>query len=86
MDEVVNAAANARKDVADDRWRLRLSERIAAETRRIATSLREPHFSVQGGWSREEFRQRVAALNDLLANLCRDDAIGRWGAPAMRDS
>jgi hypothetical protein len=86
-DEAVNVAVNARKYVADDRWRLRLFECIAAETRRIAGALKEPRFSVQAGCSDEEFRQRVAALDELLADLCGAEAIiGRWGTRAMRDS
>jgi len=87
MDETVTVAANARKYVSDDRWRLRLFECIAAETRRIAAILKEPHFSVQGSSSDDEFRQRVSAIDQLLSDLCRAEAIvGRWGTPAMRDS
>ena len=83
----MNIVTATKKYVADDRWRLHLFETVAGETRRIAGALKEPRFSVQPGWTDEEFRQRVAALDELFADLCAAEAImGRWGTAAMRGS
>lgn len=83
----MNVVEGAKKYVSDSRWRLRLFECMADETRRVAASLKEPQFSVQEGWSVQTFKERVAALDELLADLCRAEAIiGRWGTPGVRDS
>lgn len=83
----MSVADDARRYVADSRWRLRLFDCIAAETRRVAAVLKEPQFSVQEGWSDETFRNRVTSLDQLLVDLCRAESImGRWGTSAVRDS
>jgi hypothetical protein len=83
----MNVVASTKRYVADERWRLRLFDSIAGETRRVAAALSEPQFSAQGGWSDSEFRRRVAAIDELLADLYQAEAIiGRWGTLAMRDS
>jgi hypothetical protein len=83
----MNIVVSTKRVVADDRWRLRLFDCIAGETRRVAATLREPQFSASGSWSADEFRRRVAALDELLADMYQAEAlIGRWGTPAMRDS
>jgi len=83
----VNVVASTKRYVGDERWRLRLFESVAIETQRVAEALKDPRFSAQAGWSDDEFRQRVAALDELLADLCEAEAlIGRWGTAAMRDS
>lgn len=87
MGSAVNVVASTKRYVGDERWRLRLFESVASETLRVAEALKEPRFSAQAGWSDEEFRQRVAALDELLADLCEAQALlGRWATPAMRDS
>lgn len=79
--------ANTKRFVADERWRLRLFESVATETRRVAAVLDEPQFSAQGSWSDEEFRRLLAAINELLAELLQAEALmGRWSTAAMRDS
>jgi hypothetical protein len=83
----VSIVVSTKRYVADERWRLRLFDCIAHETRRVAATLKEPRFSLQGGWSEEEFRLRVAALDELLAELCQAEALmGHWATSAMRDS
>ena len=83
----MNVVVSTKRYVADERWRLRLFDCIAAETRRVAAALKEPQFSAQGSWSDDEFRRRVAALDELLVDLYQAEALmGRWGMPAMRDS
>lgn len=83
----MNVVLSTKRYVADDRWRLRLFDCIAGEVRRVATALSEPQLSAQGSWSDDEFRRRVAALDELLVDLCQAEAlIGRWGTPAVRDS
>jgi hypothetical protein len=83
----MNLVDCTKRYVADDRWRLRLFDCIVGETRRVAAALRESQFSAQDSWSDEQFRRRVAALDELLVDLYRAEALmGRWGTPAMRDS
>lgn len=83
----MNVVASTRRYVADDRWRLRLFDAVAIEARRIASALQDPQFSAQGAWSDEEFKRRVAALDELLTDLVQAQALmGRWSTPAMRDS
>lgn len=83
----MSVVASTKRYVADERWRLRLFECVAAETRRVAAALRDEQFSAQGAWSDEELRRRVAAFDDLLVDLTHAEAlIGRWGAPVMRDT
>ena len=83
----MSLVASTRRFVADDRWRLRLFESVAAETRRVAAALQDPQFSAQGTRSDDEFRRRVAALDELLANLFHAEVLlGRWSTAAMRDS
>jgi hypothetical protein len=73
--------------VADERWKLRLFDCIATETRRVALALREPQFSAQAAWSDDEFRRRIAALDELLVDLYQAEALmGRWATPRTRDS
>lgn len=83
----MNVVASTRRYVSDERWRLRLFEAIAAETRRVALALKDPQFSAQGAWSDDEFRRRLAAIDELLADLLHAQALmGRWSTAAMRDS
>ena len=83
----MNVVASTRRYVADERWRLRLFEDIAAETRRVTAALQDPQFSAQGTWSDDEFSRRVAAFDELLADLFHAEALmGRWSTVAMRDS
>ncbi len=83
----MNVVVSTKRYVADERWRLQLFDCVAGETRRVAAALKEPQFSAQGSWSDDEFGRRVAALDDLLADLYQAEALmGRWGMPAMRDS
>lgn len=83
----MNVVASTKGYVSDERWRLRLFEGIAAETRRVAAALQDPQFSGQGSWSDEEFRRRVAAYDGLLAELLHAQALmGRWSTAAMRGS
>lgn len=83
----MNVVACTRRYVTDDRWRLRLFDAVAIEARRIASALRDPQFSAQAAWPDEEFKRRVAALDELLTDLVRAEALmGRWSTPAMRDS
>jgi hypothetical protein len=83
----MNVVASTKRYVGDERWRLRLFDGVAAETRRVAAALREPQFSAQGSWSDEEFRGRLAAYDELLADLLHAQALmGRWSTAAMRDS
>jgi hypothetical protein len=85
--QAMSLVASTRRYVADERWRLRLFECVAIETRRIAAALHEPRFSAQGSWSNDEFGRRVAVINELLAELLRAEALmGRWSTAAMRDS
>jgi hypothetical protein len=83
----MNVVASTKRYVCSERWRLRLFEGIADETRRVAAVLREPELSAQGSWSDDEFRRRVAAYDDLLAGLLHAEALmGRWSTETMRDS
>jgi hypothetical protein len=59
----MNVVASTKRYVSDERWRVRLFDGIAAETRRVVAVLRAPQFSPQGTWSPEEFRQRLAAYD-----------------------
>lgn len=83
----MNIVASTKRYVADERWRLRLFDCIAGETRRVVAALREPQFSASVPWSDDEFRRRVAVLDELLADLYQAEVLmGGWGTPAMRDS
>lgn len=83
----MNVVASTKRYVGDERWRLRLFEGIAAETRRVAAALQDPQFSAQGSWSDDEFRRRVTAVDELLADLSHAQALmGRWSTADMRDS
>ncbi|MEO7888680.1 MAG: hypothetical protein ABIW19_01620 [Vicinamibacterales bacterium] len=83
----MSLVATTKRYVADERWRLRLFESLAIETQRVAAALHEPQFSAQGSWSEAEFRRRVAAINELLSELLRAEALmGRWSTEPMRDS
>src|SRR5690606_346116 len=83
----MNVVASTRRYVADDRCRLRLFDAIAIEARRIASALQEPQFSAHGAWSDADLQPRLAALDELLTDLVRAEALmGRWSTPAMRDS
>lgn len=83
----MSLVASTKRYVADERFRLRLFESVAVETRRVAAVLQEPQFSAHGSWSDDEFRRRVTAINELLADLLGAQALmGRWSTAAMRDS
>jgi len=85
--KAMNIVASTKRCVADERWRVRLFDCIAGETRRVAAALREPQFSASVPWSDDEFRRRVVALDELLADLYQAEVLmGGWGTPAMRDS
>jgi hypothetical protein len=66
--------------VGDDRYKLRLFDAVAGEIRRVLDALRGKPYSIANAWSEEEFRSRIQAFDQLLADLCRVVAlIGRWG-------
>ncbi|HNP36250.1 MAG TPA: SIR2 family protein [Woeseiaceae bacterium] len=61
-------------------YRIRLDELFEAETNRLLSALSEGDFSVQGGFSGEEFRSRVGkyeAFTEPLAKMA--GVVGRWG-------
>jgi hypothetical protein len=83
----MNLVDSTKRYVADDRWRLRLFDCVAGETRRVAAALRDPQFSVAGSWSDDEFKRRVKALDELLVHLYQAEVlIGHWGTPTTHDS
>jgi len=83
----MNLVDSTKRYVADDRWRLRLFDCVAGETRRVAAALRDSRFSVTGSWSDDEFRRRVKALDELLVDLYQAQVlIARWGTTSTRDS
>lgn len=83
----MSLVVNTKRYVADDRWRLRLFDCIAGETRRLAAALKEPQFSAADPWSDDEFKRRLATLDELLLELYQAEALmGRWGTAATRDS
>lgn len=76
----MDVVALTKKYVCDDRHRMRLFEAVGQEVRRVSGLLREERFSVTAGWSDEEFRRRVPAFEEVIADLCRAEAlIARWG-------
>ena len=76
----MNVVTATKRYVADDRYRLRLFDTVAVEIRRVLDALRDPGYSVTAGWSDEEFRKRLAAFDELFADLCRvEGLVARWG-------
>jgi hypothetical protein len=76
----MNVVTATRRYVADDRYRLRLFDTVALERRRVLGALRDHRYSVTAAWSEEEFRKRIAAFDELFADLCRvEGLIARWG-------
>jgi hypothetical protein len=66
---------------------MRLFDTVAGEVRRVVDALAEEGFAVTPGWSDEEFRKRIPAFDELLANLCRVEAlIGRWGSTGSTEA
>jgi len=66
--------------VTEDRHRLRLFEAVAAEARTVVEALKGEQFSGTLPWSQEAFRARITAFDNVVADLCRVQAvIGRWG-------
>ncbi|MFA5910635.1 MAG: hypothetical protein WC815_17790 [Vicinamibacterales bacterium] len=83
----MNLVDSTKRYVVDDRWRLRLFDCIAGETRRLSAALKDPQFSASSSWSDDEFRRRVAWLDELLADMYHSEALmGRWGSPATLQS
>lgn len=86
-DTTVNVVAATKRYVSDDRYRLRLFETVGEEVRRVSGLLRDERFSVTAGWSDEEFRKRIPAYDEIVADLCRVEAlICRWGSEAALDT
>jgi hypothetical protein len=83
----MDVVAATKRYVADDRYRLRLFETVSAEVRRVSTLLHEERFDVTASWSDEEFRKRIQAFDEIVADLCRVEVlIGRWGSDAAKDT
>jgi hypothetical protein len=79
----MNVVAATKKYIGDDRYRLRLFDAVVQEVRGVTGRLHEERFSVTGGWSDEEFRKRVPAFEEVVADLCGVEAlIARWGGRA----
>lgn len=83
----MNVIAATKRYVCDDRHRLRLFEAVGQEVRRVSGLLREEGFSVTAGWSDDEFRKRVPAFEEVVADLCRVEALlVQWGGDAAMET
>ncbi len=83
----MNVVVATKRYVSDDRYKLRLFEAVGEEVRRVSALLHEERFSLTGGWSDEEFRKRIPSFDEIVADLCRVEAlICRWGSDAPMET
>lgn len=83
----MNVIASAKRYVSEDRYRLRLFETVDDEVHRVAAQLREQRCGVTAEWSGEALWGRLATCDQIVADLCRVEAIVcRWGTRASLES
>jgi hypothetical protein len=83
----MTVVATTKRYVSDDRYRLRLFDAVGEEVRLVSARLHEEQFSVTPGWSDEEFRKRIPSFDEIVADLCRVEAlISRWGSDAATET
>ncbi|UCI19277.1 SIR2 family protein [Mesorhizobium sp. B2-1-8] len=71
---------SVKRYVAKPEFRIRLDELLTQEVNKLFDSLDVPELSPQGGWSGEEFRQRVARYEAATESLAKSfGVLGRWG-------
>lgn len=76
----MNIVAATKRYIGDDRFRVRLFEAIAQETRRVLQELDSKDVKADASWSDDEFRRRIAIYDEALAELCQAEALmGCWG-------
>jgi hypothetical protein len=76
----MNIVSATKRYVGDDRFRVRLFETIAQDTRRVLLELDGKDVPASAIWSDDEFRRRVGVYDDALSDLCQAEALmGRWG-------
>jgi hypothetical protein len=76
----MNIVPAAKRYVSDDRFRVRLFETIAQETRRVLQELDGKDVKASANWSDDEFRRRVSVYDDAFSDLCQAAGlVGRWG-------
>ena len=57
------------------------------EVHRVAAQLRDQRFAVTAAWSGEALRNRIAAFDEIVADLCCVEAmVCRWGTLAGLES
>jgi|SRR5579862_4960139 len=82
--DVVSAT---KRYVCDSRHRLRLFDAVGQEVREVVIRLRHEQLSVTARWSEDEFRRRVPAFEEIVADLCRVEALlVRWGGEREMDT
>ena len=76
----MNVVPATKRYVSDDRFRVRLFETIAQETRRVLLELDGKDVKASANWSDDEFRRRVGVYDDAFSDLCQAAGlVGRWG-------
>lgn len=76
----MNIVPATKRYVSDDRFRVRLFETIAQETRRVLLELDGKDVKASANWSDDEFRRRVGVYDDAFSDLCQAAGlVGRWG-------
>jgi hypothetical protein len=79
----MNIVPATKRYVSDDRFRVRLFETIAQETRRVLLELDGKDVKASANWSDDEFRRRVGVYDDAFSDLCQ--AAGLVSGPLGRN-
>lgn len=82
-----NIVPSTKRYVADARFRLRLFEAVALETRRVLQGLDESEVKAGTSWSEDEFRRRVDVYDKAFFELGQSVAlIGRWSGAGSSEA
>jgi hypothetical protein len=82
----MDVVPTTKRYVGDDRFRVRLFETIAQETRRVLLELDGKAVKANANWSDDEVRRQIGVYDDCFSDLCQAEAlVGRWGRTKPSD-
>lgn len=84
--DAMTIVEQAKELLAEERYRIRLHDLVAGQTREAISLTTEDHFTIQGQWSPDEFIERLKKYETIMADLCGIQALlAYWGTETHRE-